>query len=86
MKKICDRSSLDLRKLLVPLFRKANEANNFTLKDGTALKYDQLDTSVEKVRKSYTNLKTEWWRISERSKNGSGLAPEYELRWYQHIN
>ena len=50
------------------------------------LKYEPLDTSVLKLRKKYANLKTEWRKISDRAKTGSGLAPEKEPKWYNHIN
>ena len=51
-----------------------------------AFKYEPLDTSVLKLRKKYVNLKTEWRKISDRAKTGSGLAPEKEPKWYNHIN
>ena len=59
---------------------------NFKSKDGSIFKYEQLDTSIPKLRKKYTNLKTEWRKLTERAKTGSGLAPEKEPKWYQHLN
>ena len=67
-------------------FKNENEKQNFTSKDGRVLKYEPLDTSVLKLRKKYANLKTEWRKISDRAKTGSGLAPEKEPKWYNHIN
>ena len=63
-----------------------NEMANFKSKDGSIFKYEQLDTSIPKLRKKYTNLKTEWRKLTERAKTGSGLAPEKEPKWYQHLN
>ena len=57
----------------------------FKSKDGSIFKYEQLDTSIPKLRKKYTNLKTEWRKLTERAKTGSGLAPEKEPKWYQHL-
>ena len=37
-----------------------NNRNNFILKDGTTVKYVNLDTSMKKLRIKYANLKTEW--------------------------
>ena len=65
-------------------FRTMNEMANFKSKDGR--KYEQLDTSIPKFRKKYTNLKTEWRKLTERAKTGSGLAPEKEPKWYQRLN
>ena len=59
-----------------------NEMANFKSTDGSIFKYEQLDTSISKLRKKYTNLKTEWRKQTERAKTGSGLAPEKEWKWY----
>ena len=69
-----------------PSFREQNNRNNFVLKDGTALKYVNIDTSVEKLRRKYANLKTEWRKLRDRVKLGSGLSPKNEPRWYKYMN
>ena len=48
--------------------------------------YSPLDTSVNKLRRKYTNLKAEWRKISDRVKRGSGLAPEKEPKWCKILN
>ena len=50
---------------------------------GVVSEYIPLDTSLEKLRRKYTTLKAEWHKISDRCKNGSGLAPEKEPSWYK---
>ena len=45
-----------------------------------------MDTSVEKLRKKYANIKNEWRKIDNRIKSGSGLAPEDEPDWYKLVN
>ena len=45
-----------------------------------------LDTSVEKLRKRYANIKTLWRKIDDRIRSGSGLAPENEPDWYRQVN
>ena len=45
-----------------------------------------LDTSVEKLRKRYANIKTQWRKIDDRIRSGSGLAPENEPEWYRLVN
>ena len=50
---------------------------------GVVSEYTPLDTSLEKLRRKYTTLKAEWRKISDRCKNGSGLAPEKEPSWYK---
>ena len=45
-----------------------------------------MDTSVDKLRKRYANLKTEWRCITDRVKTGSGLSPVNEPNWYCIIN
>ena len=79
IKKLFDK---EIRK---PEFKQVNE-ETFKRKDGSIPNYPQLDTSVEKLRKRYANLKTEWRRISERAKTGSGLSPEKEPKWFFIIN
>ena len=56
-------------------YKNENEKQNFKSKDGRVLKYEPLDTSVLKLRKKYANLKTEWRKISDRAKTGSGFEP-----------
>ena len=51
---------------------------NFKAKGGTVSKYQQLDTSIPKLRRKYANLKVEWRALTDRCKNGSGLSPEME--------
>ena len=64
-----------------------NEKINFTSsKDNSVSKYEALDTSVMKLRKKYNNLKTEWRKITDRAKSGSGLAPQKEPQWYIYLN
>ena len=60
------------------------ERNSELLKDikGTT----KLDFSIEKLRQKYKWLKTEWNNKTLRVKNGSGLEPQQEARWYQIIN
>ena len=45
-----------------------------------------MDTSVDKLRKRYANIKTSWWKIDDRIRSGSGLAPEDEPTWYTVVN
>ena len=45
-----------------------------------------LDTSVEKLRKKYTNLKGEFGKITNRIKTGSGVAASKEPKWYSILN
>ena len=53
---------------------------------GVVSEYTPLATSLEKLRRKYTTLKLEWHKISDRCKNGSGLAPEKEPSWYKILN
>ena len=53
---------------------------------GVVSEYTPLDTSLEKLRRKYTTLKAEWRKISDRCKNGSGLALEKEPSWYKILN
>ena len=46
----------------------------------------KLDVSIERLRQKYKWLKTEWGKHTRRAKNGSGLEPEKEPRWYQILN
>ena len=50
-----------------------NNRKNFVLKDRAIVKYANLGTSIEKQRRKYANLKTEWRKLRDRVKNGSGL-------------
>ena len=61
------------RALRDPDFKKKNEELHFKQKDGKILEYSILDTSEDKLRKKYANLKASWNKISDRAKNGSGL-------------
>ena len=79
VKKIFDR---ELKK---DEFKIKNEESNFTRR-GVVFKYDELDTSIDKIRRKYSTMKTEWRKLSERAKLGSGLAPEKEPKWYQLVN
>ena len=45
-----------------------------------------LDTSIDKLRKRYANIKTSWRKIDDRIRSGSGLAPENEPSWYSLVN
>ena len=56
-------------------FIEVNEAENFQNAKGVVSEYTLLDTSLEKLRSKYTTLKAQWRKISDRSKNGIGLAP-----------
>ena len=67
-------------------FIEVNEAENFTNAKGVVSEYTPLDTSLEKLRRKYTTLKAEWCKISDRCKNGSGLALEKEPSWYKILN
>ena len=64
-------------------FMEVNEAENVTIAKGVVSEYTPLDTSLEKLRRKYTTLKAEWRKISNRCKNGSGLAAEKEPSWYK---
>ena len=59
---------------------------NFTNAKRVVSKYTPLDTSLEKLRIKYTTLKAEWRKISDKCKNGSGLALEKETNWYKILN
>ena len=61
-------------------------ARNFALKDGIVRNYELLDTSIEKLRKKYTNMITEWRKSTDRIKCGSGLSPINEPKWYKIWN
>ena len=66
-------------------FRDQSNRNNFVLKDGTTVKYVNLDTPIEKLRRKYANLKKEWRKLKERLENGSGLSPKNESLWYKYL-
>lgn len=68
------------------IFIKNNEAQNFTDKRGNLRKYERLDTSITKLRNQLKTLKREWKNITDRIKNGSGLAPGEEPEWYLVMN
>ena len=67
-------------------FIEVNKAENFTNAKGVVSEYTLVDTLLEKLRRKYTTLKAEWRKISDRCKNGSGLAPEKEPSWYKILN
>ena len=67
-------------------FIKLNEKKNFTDKKGNLKQYEKLDTSIKKLRNQTKTLKKEWKVITDRVKNGSGLAAGEEPEWYHHIN
>ena len=74
------------RALRDPDFKKKNEELHFKQKDGKILEYSILDTSEDKLRKKYANLKASWNKISDRAKNGSGLSPIREPNWFHILN
>ena len=39
-----------------------------------------------KLREKYTNLKSECWRITDKVKSGSGLAPVKDSKCFAHLN
>ena len=59
-----------------------NERENFTKKNGDVVLYEQLDISIPKLRAKLKILKTDWRKITDRAKTGSGLSPQVELEWY----
>ena len=64
-------------------FHETNVVENFTSRRKT---FEKLNTSVEKLRRKYANLKTKWKDQQDQAKRGSGLASEDEPGWYQHLN
>ena len=67
-------------------FKDKNEEGNFCNKNRDLQSYSALDTSVNKLRRKYTSLNAEWWRISNKAKRGYGLAPGKERKWYKILN
>ena len=63
-----------------------NESNNFKAKDGHVIDYEPVDTSVIKLRKKYTNLKTEWRKLNEKIKAGCHILPSRLPKWFHHLN
>ena len=63
-----------------------NESNNFKAKDGHVIDYEPVDTSVIKLRKKYTNLKTEWRKLNEKIKAGCYISPSRLPKWFHHLN
>ena len=53
-------------------FKKINE-KKFQNKNGTVLKYNEIDTGIDEVRVKYKALKQDWSRITDHINNGSGL-------------
>ena len=72
------------------LFQAELDKDDFKEKNSELLKNlkepTKLNTSIEKLRQKYKWLKTEWTNKTNRAKNGSGLEPDQEPRWYQVIN
>ena len=66
-------------------FVELNE-KNFMNKKGKLLFYEELDTTVQKLRTQFKTLKSEWRKITDRWRNGSGLAPEGKPTWYDILN
>lgn len=66
-------------------FREINELN-FVNKNGDPVSHKDIDTSIDKLRVKYKSLKQEWGKLTDRIKNGSGLAPDKEPRWFKHLN
>ena len=58
----------------------------FKQKDGKILEYSILDTSEDKLRKKYANLKASWYKISDRAEDGSGLSAIREPNWFHILN
>ena len=48
--------------------------------------FELIDTSVEKLRKKYSNLKSEWRRRSELAKTMGGIDLDKEPRWFSILN
>ena len=63
-----------------------NGKENFTDKKRNIKPYQKLDTSTAKLRNQMKTLKKEWRNITDKIKNGSGLAPEKEPDWYLFLN
>ena len=64
-------------------FHERNVMENFTSR---RKKFTNIDTSIVKLRKRYSNMKQKWRALSERAKHGSGLTAEDEPAWYKVIN
>ena len=50
------------------------------------VKNDKLDTSADALRSKYKWFKNQWTAKTDRAKNGSGLDPDKEPKWYQLLN
>ena len=66
-------------------FREDNKMN-FLDAEGELIDFDPLDTSIDKLRRKYTSLKSEWRRIEDKIKTGSGLKPAHQPKWYTALN
>ena len=67
-------------------FIESNERNNFMSKDNTIKSYNNIETSIDKLRIKFQSFKQEWSKIQSRIKNGSGIAPEKEPHWWKYLN
>ena len=38
--------------------------------------YSELNLDIKRLQSKYNNIKTNWWNINDRQKNGSCLSPE----------
>ena len=65
------------------LFHENNVLENFTSKRRL---FSPLDTSTDKLRRKYANLKLKWKELDDRVSRGTGLAPEEEPGWYRYLN
>lgn len=74
------------RELKAEEFVKANELNNFKDKYGNTMEYEDLDTSIQKLRRKYLTLKADWRKINDTVKKGSGVSPKKETEWYKIMN
>ena len=66
-------------------FKEINEKKFLDI-NGVVSKCTKLDTGIDKLRVKYKALKQDWSRITDRIKNGSGIPPGKEPRWFKHLN
>lgn len=62
--------------IMVKYFPKENGVSNF----------EPLDTSADKLRKKYNNLKAEWRKRTEQAKRMGGIYLDREPRWFVLLN
>ena len=62
-------------------FTEANKSNFATKRPFVPLTID-----VKKLQTKYNNIKSDWRKINDRRKNGSGKSPENEPLWFGIIN